>query len=78
MQHAYSEVWPLELAGLRMSFDTTRYIRTAAPIESGLGVRADPSREHHARAGFLRLKLQLEKYLDKNTRLGGSGPNWGC
>ncbi|KAJ5296954.1 uncharacterized protein N7443_007847 [Penicillium atrosanguineum] len=63
MQHvhdAYSEVWPLELAGLRVFFDITRYGFTTSPIQSGLGVSTDPSGEHHARAGCLGLKLRLQ------------------
>ncbi|KAJ5941294.1 hypothetical protein N7516_001462 [Penicillium verrucosum] len=58
-QDAYREVWPLELAGLRVFFHTTRYSLTTTPIQSGLSVSADPNGEHHSRAGCLGLKLQL-------------------
>ncbi|KAI9370466.1 hypothetical protein BJX61DRAFT_535613 [Aspergillus egyptiacus] len=57
---AYSEVWPLELAGLRVFFDVVRYRITVPSIESGLGVSAGTSGEHHARAGCLGLKVQLQ------------------
>lgn len=57
LQDAYREVWPLELAGLRVFFDIVRYSFTTAPIESGLGVSADTS---GTRAGCLGLKVQLQ------------------
>lgn len=45
-----------ELAGLRL-FDIARYECTASPVQSGIGLSADLSEKHHARAGCLGLKL---------------------
>lgn len=57
VEKAYHEIWPLELAGLRVFFDVARYECTTSPIQSGIGLSADLSEQHHARAGCLGLKL---------------------
>lgn len=59
VEDAYYRIWPLELAGLRVLFDIARYDCTASPVHSGIGLSADPSEQHHARAGCLGLKLGL-------------------
>ncbi|KAL3471811.1 hypothetical protein BJX99DRAFT_19516 [Aspergillus californicus] len=58
VQDAYSEIWPLELAGLRVFFDVVQYTATTTPIESGFGVSYRAS-EPYLRAGCLGLKVQL-------------------
>ncbi|KAB8259788.1 hypothetical protein BDV32DRAFT_149988 [Aspergillus pseudonomiae] len=60
VHHAYTQIWPLELAGLRVYFDVARYQLTTTPIESGLGVSADVGGQHDTRAGCLGLKVQLQ------------------
>lgn len=59
VEDSYYRIWPLELAGLRVFFDIARYECTASPVQSGIDLIADPSEQHHARAGCLGLKLGL-------------------
>lgn len=60
VQDAYSEVWPLELAGLRVFFHLTHYSFTAAPVESGNVLKETSEQRINDSAGCLGLKLKLQ------------------
>lgn len=57
---AYSEVWPLELAGLRVFFHLTDYSFTTAPVESGTVLKETSEQRINDSAGCLGLKLRLQ------------------
>lgn len=67
VQRAYSEIWPLELAGLRVFFHLTKHSLTTTPIESGSVLKETVLKEISEKlpdtAGCLGLKLRLQDGL---------------
>lgn len=63
VRHAYNEIWPLELAGLRVFFHVTKHSLTTTSIESGSVLKETVLKETEEKipdtAGCLGLKLRL-------------------